>query len=604
MIRADRASLRQLVRDELERRAEIKARCEASLVEFIAHLWHVVEPEREFVRGWAIDGLCEHLTAVTDGHIKRLLLGVPPGFLKSLSSSVFWPAWEWGPRNMPSMRYLAASYSQGLTVRDNGKFLQVIRSPEFQKLWGDRFEVTRDTVTKPENNKSGWKLASSVGGVGTGERGDRVIADDPNSIKSVESDVVRNETNRWFTEVVPTRINDPEESAIVVIQQRTHESDVTGTILSKEMDYVYYMVPMEYDSARRCVTVLAVDEDGEPTRTWEDPRSEDGDLAFPERFTSSVVAKLKNDIGEYAAAAQLQQLPAPRGGGIFKRKWWGLYPPLDHPERDSGGRIVYPPFEYLVASLDTALTEKQENDPSALTIWGVWRDTGVKKLGPRLITDGNQLVRLDDDQRSKIMLVYGWKKHLELHGPPVPDEAQIATTYCHLCQAVTGMKHADTCREWLREQQKFWGIVEWTVHACRNYRIDTLLIEAKANGLDVASELRRLYANEDWGVELITPKGDKVARAHSVVHLYSNGIIFAPQLFIAKEDRWAYPAWAETVISDMAIFPRGGRDITDTATQALQHLRDRGLAVRNDEQDAAYEESFRVPQRLRPLYPT
>ncbi len=76
-----------------------------------------------------------------------------------------------------------------------------------------------------------------------------------------------------------------------------------------------------------------------------------------------------------------------------------------------------------------------------------------------------------------------------------------------------------------------------------------------------------------------------------------------PEIWIEREKRWAYPSWAEICLADFSVFPRGGRDITDTMTMALQHLRARGLAVRNDEQDAAYEESFRVPTRPAPLYP-
>lgn len=599
------AALRRKLIEERDRRAEIRERCENSLVEFIAYMWHAVEPEREFVRGWVIDAIAEHLMAVTKGHIKRLAIGVPPGFMKSLSSSVFWPAFEWGPRNLPSMRYLCAAYSQGLTNRDNAKFLTVIRSEAYQRLWGNRFSITRDTVTKPENNKSGFKLASGVSGVSTGERADRVVIDDANSIKSVESDIVRNETNRWFVEIIPTRINDPEDSAIVVIQQRTHESDVTGVLLSKDMGYTYLCVPMEYDSSRHCVTVLERDKNGEQTKTWEDPRTEEGELAFPERFTAKVVSQLKADIGEYGSAAQMQQLPAPRGGGIIKRAWWMLYPPLDHPERDTKGRIDFPPFDYVVGSLDSAYTEKQENDPSAITVFGIWRDgAGVKTLRPRLMVDGNQLVRVDDDERSKIMLIYAWKKRVELHGALVDEDAQVAKDYCLRCQAVTGTKHADNCKFWLEERKKTWGLVEWTIHIARSFKINHLLIEAKASGLDVSNALRTFYSNENFSIEMVDPKGDKVARAHAIAHLLSGGLVYAPQIWVEREQRWAYPVWAQMCLDDTSVFPRGGRDITDTVTQALRHLRMIGLAKRNDEVDDEREEAMRIPPRQRALYPS
>jgi hypothetical protein len=75
--------------------------------------------ELKLVEGWPLDAICLHLEAVTFGDINRLLINVPPGFMKSLLTDVFWPAWEWGPMNMPHTRYVAFSYSEGITTRDN-----------------------------------------------------------------------------------------------------------------------------------------------------------------------------------------------------------------------------------------------------------------------------------------------------------------------------------------------------------------------------------------------------------------------------------------------------------------------------------------------------
>jgi predicted phage terminase large subunit-like protein len=40
----------------------------------------------------------------------------------------------------------------------------------------------------------------------------------------------------------------------------------------------------------------------------------------PERFGEKELSELESDLGEYAAAGQLQQRPHPRGGGMFKRE--------------------------------------------------------------------------------------------------------------------------------------------------------------------------------------------------------------------------------------------------------------------------------------------
>jgi hypothetical protein len=169
----------------------------------------------------------------------------------------------------------------------------VVVSDRYQKFWGDVFKISNEQFTKVKfaNDKTGWKLATSVSGIGTGERADRVIIDDPNNPIEMEFEAVRHSTNLWFTEVIPDRLNNPEKSAIVVIQQRTNEDDVTGMLLTNG-GYEHLMIPMEHDVARHCVTTLGWDGDGNKI-LWEDPRKEEGELAWPNRFTQKVCDDLK-----------------------------------------------------------------------------------------------------------------------------------------------------------------------------------------------------------------------------------------------------------------------------------------------------------------------
>ena len=164
------------------------------LIEFVRYFWHILEPKTRLVEGAALEAICRHLEAVTFGEINRLLMNVPPGFMKSLLTDVFWPAWEWGPMDLPHYRYVAFSYAASLTFRDNGRFRDLILSSEYQELWGKKFRARKIGEEKVTNDKTGWKLASSVGGVGTGERGDRVLLDDPHNVKEAESETVRGET--------------------------------------------------------------------------------------------------------------------------------------------------------------------------------------------------------------------------------------------------------------------------------------------------------------------------------------------------------------------------------------------------------------------------
>lgn len=296
---------------------------ERSLSGFIRSAWPVLEPSQPYVHGWHIDAMSEHLEAVTDGEITRLLINVPPGMMKSMEVSVFWPAWEWGPKGMSYLRYLTSSYSEDYVKRDSRRMRDLVTSDWYKEIWGDEISLIRTGEAAFANNKTGWREGKPFRSL-TGGRGDRVIIDDPHSTETAESEKERGTTTRIFLESVPTRLNNPATSAIVVIMQRLHERDVSGAILAKDLGYEHLMLPMEFEADRKCVTSIG----------FEDPRTVDGELLFPERFSKEVVDRDKRVMGLYATAGQFQQRPAPRGGGMFKRDNFAIVDSV--PE---GGRV-------------------------------------------------------------------------------------------------------------------------------------------------------------------------------------------------------------------------------------------------------------------------
>lgn len=312
-LRAERARREaERERERVARDAErIRERC-TSLAGFVREAWHVLEPSQPYVHGWHVDALCAHLEAVTDGRITRLLINIPPGTMKSLLASVFWPAWEWGPRGMPAMRYLTTSYAEKYVKRDSRRMRDLVQSEWYRSLWPE-IVLERAGEMSFANTKTGNREGMAFASL-TGGRGDRVIIDDPHSTETAESDAERDSATRIFRESVTTRLNDPERSAIVVIMQRLHAKDVSGVILDLGLGYEHLMLPMRFEVARRCRTGIG----------FEDPRSVEGELLFPERFSREVVERDQVILGSYATAGQHQQRPAPRDGGMFKREWFGV----------------------------------------------------------------------------------------------------------------------------------------------------------------------------------------------------------------------------------------------------------------------------------------
>lgn len=503
-----------------------KVLAERSLYEFVKMMWFTVEPATMMVDGKVVEVICQHLEATLwsdDPALRRLIINVPPGCMKSLLCNVFFPCWVWGPQALPSTRFISFSYSAHLTERDNERCLQVMQSGLYKKLWGDKFKITKTGVTKIGNSRTGWKLATSVGGVGTGERADYLLIDDANNVKETESKPVREGTNLWLTEVIPTRLSSPELSRIINIQQRTHESDATGTLLEVWGDYTHLMLPMEYDPTRHCETGIG----------FSDWRQFEGELLWPARFPVEVVEDYRRTMGPYAFAGQLQQAPTARGGGLIKREWWQEWEYAESP-----------PAEFVLASLDTSVKEREENDYYAMTVLAVWRDpeSGVPK----------------------VFLLYAWHERATL-----PE------------------------------------IVQRVVATCQKLKVDQLVIEDKSHGWIAQQEIMKQTSGWKFGVTMFDPRryGDKTARLLSVQHLFSERLVYAP----VAEDADGFVTWrkwASLVIDEVCNFPRAKHDdLCDAFVMGLRHLRDVGFALNSKEHHEDEQLVMHRPRQQKALYP-
>lgn len=487
-----------------------RADSEESLIGFIRSFWNVLEPGRKMVEGWALEAICDHLEAVHRGDIRKLLINVPPGCMKSMSTCVFFPAWEWGPMKRPDLRYICASYTQDLTVRDNRRCRQVVADNRYRQLWGGHAEIAgdQDAKVKFETTARGWKIATSVGGAVVGERADRFIIDDPHNIKTAESTRIRESTLQWFTEVVPTRVNDPEKATFIIIMQRVHERDISGLILATELGYEHLCLPMEFE-----------EDHPHPSRSsisFADPRKVDGELLWPERFSARYTEELKEQLrswgGGYAEAGQLQQRPSPRGGGLFKRKWWGFYSTSNvgfHGSRPSGCDHESPAeelptdFDWKVISVDAAFKANATGSRvSILTIAG---------KGPfRYVLDNHT-------------------EHM---------------TFKESCDAIALFAKDGTL---------IGGA------AFRHPDCNRILIEDKANGPAIINTLRQKLSS----IIPVNPEGGKESRGQAIQPAVESGHVLLPE----------GAHWLEDFLAELSSFPTGQNDDqVDSLSQALIYM--------------------------------
>lgn len=309
-------------RREVARRKQVSAEQDAESIRercktfagFVKEAWPIIEPGTQLRWNWHMQAICDHLEAISRGQMTPwLIINVPPGSSKSTLVTVMWQAWEWGPLGNRHLRYVSTSFEEGNVKRDTRKTRNLIMSGWYQALWPD-VVLTRTAELSFENSDTGSREGVTFAAV-TGKRGDRMIVDDPHSIRGAESDAERERAVREFREGGLNRTNDAEKSAVVVIMQRLHEADLTGDLLKRDLGFVHLCIQMEFEPERATTSPIG----------WTDPRTKAGELMDPVRFPRAAVERQKK-AGSYSWAGQYQQRPTPRGGGLFKRSWFRVIP--------------------------------------------------------------------------------------------------------------------------------------------------------------------------------------------------------------------------------------------------------------------------------------
>jgi len=340
--------------------------------------------------------------------------------------------------------------------------------------------------------------------------------DDPNSARDAVSELDRDARVMWFESVWSTRGNNPKTDCKLVIQQRIHEMDISGSILSKDENNLWtkLILAMEFSPSRRSKTIILPSTGG---KIWEDPRKSENELLWPDRIGIEELEKIKAGLGNaYRISGQLNQNPSPESGGIIKKawfKWWKYADP--------------PPILHTIMSIDTALDSdvNAENAYSAVTTWGLFED---------------------DHKVMNLILLALWRGKLEY-----PDLRKFIQ---RLANNYLDDKFNDP-----------------KPISDRNSP-DVILIEDKATGMALVRDLHRA------GVlaTRFNPNkyGDKITRVRLTTHLIENGRVWLP----AKPPSYKQlRTYSEEMLEAAGSFPvQDSRDLVDTMTMCLLRLQSSG----------------------------
>jgi len=415
-----RKQYKQLQVMHAERKIQNKAK--SDFLSFVKCVWP------EFIEGAHHRHIAKKFNELAKGKISRLIVNMPPRHTKSEFASYLLPSWMVG-RN-PKLKIIQATHTGELAIKFGRKAKHLIDSEEYAKIFETTLQEDCKAAGRWETAQGGEYFAAGVGGAITGRGADLLIIDDPHSEQDAMNLTALERAYEWYTSGPRQRLQPG--GKIVCVMTRWNTKDLTGMLMQSQKE--------AKADQWELVEFPAVMPSGKPV--------------WPEYWKLDELETVKASLSLGKWNAQWMQNPTSEEGAIIKREWWKKW---DHD--------FMPKLEHIIQSYDTAFMKKETADYSAITTWGVFRES--EDLPPSLI----------------------------------------------LVDAIKGRYEFPALRRKALEQYKYW-------------QPETVLIEAKASGLPLTYELRNMGIPV---INFTPSKGnDKHTRVNAVAPLFESGTIWAP----------------------------------------------------------------------------
>lgn len=312
--------------------------------------------------GWHHQSLARELNKWLRGETQNLMVFMPPRHGKSELVSRRLPAMLHGL--YPDAEVMAVSYLDSLAGDMCIDVQKIIDSPEYKQIFpdtkiypaGTRYtEGTRNSSEHHIVGRRGKYRGQGVGGSFTGKGANFIIIDDPIKGREIaDSEAYRERLWNFFSSDLLTRLETDlktgRKGQVLITQTRWHEDDLSGRLLEsmkKDPEALQFKV-INYPAIR-------VDMD-DPT----DIRKI-GEPLWPEKYDLQALNAIKaqlNKTGLRAWSSLYQQNPIPDGGSLFKDSMFRY------------GEIPQS-FDWIFTTADTSYKEKEENDFTVFSVWGV-----------------------------------------------------------------------------------------------------------------------------------------------------------------------------------------------------------------------------------------
>jgi predicted phage terminase large subunit-like protein len=280
---------------------------------FVIKVFKEVATGSKYNDNFHINVICHELLQVFNGQQNKLIINIPPRYMKSIICSIAFVAWLLGKN--PKLEIICVSYSDDLATDLALKCRNVMESDWYKYTFpATVIAKSKKAVNDFKTTAGGGRFSVSMGGAITGRGGDYIIIDDPIKPEDANSDVIRERVNGSYGSTLISRLNDKTKGKIVVIMQRTHEMDFTGYLLETDPSFKLVKMPGIAEEDERWPVTNCFGKEIILERKV-------GEALHPDRENLEKLQQMKSVMGSYAFAGQYQQNPTSRGGNVIKRDW-------------------------------------------------------------------------------------------------------------------------------------------------------------------------------------------------------------------------------------------------------------------------------------------
>ena len=292
---------------------------------FFRLAFRALHPHIKYQHNWSIDVLGEALARCHRGETKRLIINMPPRSLKSICTSIAFPAWVLGVR--PESKIMCVAGHRGLVNEHHDLTRNLMDHPRYRSLFPHvRVQESTSTLKLAHGgSRAGFTPSGSI----TGRGADFIIIDDPQSAHEADDPMKTLSIHNWFDRNIYQRLDSKHDGVIIVAMQRLAEDDLTAHLLEQE------------DWEVLSLAAIATEDEYLPASIGGKLVRRKGEALHPAREDREQLRAAMERMGARAFMSQYQQQPYAAGQGEGRGGAFHIAPHPDATEEECKRSCVF-----------------------------------------------------------------------------------------------------------------------------------------------------------------------------------------------------------------------------------------------------------------------